>query len=278
MKINYSKSILAGIILLSGSLTLNARPPTKAEIEASERFKATRGAAANREKVQKYYSKPKSSIFLGLGVGASVITRSADLKGISGRESGDISLGLGANWEGKLGWQQYLTKKQGFRIYASYDQTWAFPGQMSSLGLKGLKREYVFIDRAVGNIDYLLDLLAESSRRISVYVGVYAGWAESNQKYKYISNSGYSTQANSLIGNNYNSSTPIFGLNAGVGVTFARRNRFELGAKIPILDLNSQEYYETYTSSSTNSTSSALSLVDTSWRVPTFTFSYIFIF
>ncbi len=276
MKNKLLKSTLAGIILLSSSLALNAAPPTKAEIEASERFKVARGSATNRAKVQAYYAKPRSSIFLGLGVGASVITRSADVEGLSGRQSGDMSLGLGVNWDGKLGWQQYITSKMGFRIYASYDQTWAFPGQMTTLGLKGLKREYVFIDRITGNFDCLLDLLAESSRRISVYVGVYAGWAESNQKYTHLAVSGNEQIAQTLVGNNYNSAT-IFGFNAGMGISFARHNRFELGVKIPLLDMESQEYYEVYGSNSTTSGKSN-QLVDTSWKIPIFTFSYIVVF
>ena len=266
MKNKSLKSILA-IILFSSSLTLNA-DPIEPEF-GSERIRFTKQVA----KLRAYYSDPKSSIFLGVGVGAGVITRSANLKGISEKKSGDMSLGLGVNWEVRLGWQEYSTNKQGFRIYASYNQTRVFPGQMATLGLEGLKREYVFVDRITGNIDYLLDLLTESTKRINLYVGVYAGWAESNQKYKEISQSTNQNIAASLVGNNYDSAV-IFGFNAGIGVTFARRHRFELGAKIPVLDLKTKEYYEVYTSNS----QSSLMEVNTTWMVPTFTFSYALIF
>ena len=230
--------------------------------------------SAEQAKVQVYYSKPKSGIFLGVGVGASVITRNADITTSGSSQSGDMSLGLGVNWEAKLGWRQYFTAKQGFRIYASYDQTWGFPGQLHTLGLKGLKREYVFIDRILLNADYLLDLLAEGNRRVSVYAGVFAGYAESDQVYKQVGETNQKNQANNLCSNggkNYNTGY-VAGFNAGISITLIRRHTFEIGAKVPMLDITSQEYYETKPVGGT------LNLAETSWRVPTFSFGYIFVF
>ena len=255
-----------------GKKVAHKKPLSPEEIE--KRKKAEQEELQKRAMLQAYFSKPKSGIFIGLGVGASVITRSADLTGLSGRQSGDMSLGFGANWEARLGWQQYITNKMGFRIYASYDQTWAFPGQMIGLGLKGLRRDYVFIDKVLLNADYLLDLLAESSRRISVFAGIYGGWAEANQKYYKTSNSsGSGSTANSLIGNNYDDSY-VFGINAGIALVIKRHHKVEVYARVPMLDINSQEYFEAYT----NSTSNALVPVDTMWRVPTFGFGYSFVF
>ena len=295
MKNKLLKSILAGIILFSSSLTLNAAPidsrvgsVRSSRIQTSDtgtrQTRQTRNTKQDTEQMAKfqedYYSKPKSSIFLGLGIGASVITRSADLEEFIGTKSGNLNLGLGVNWGGKIGYQLYITKRQGFRIYASYDQTWGFPGQLANGSVSyynGIKREYVFIDRITGNIDYLLDLLAESNKRINLYVGVYGGWAESNQKYKE-TNTGMSTiTSNISIGNNNYDSSYIFGFNVGIGATFARRHRFEIGAKIPIIDLKSIEYCEYFMNSSSNINISIFNNVDTSWMVPTFTFSYIFI-
>ena len=250
----------------------NKKPLSPAELE--KRKQKEQEELQKRAMLQAYFSKPKSGLFIGLGVGASVITRSADLTGLSGRQSGDMSLGFGANWEARLGWQQYITNKMGFRIYASYDQTWAFPGQMIGLGLKGLRRDYVFIDKVLLNADYLLDLLAESSRRISVFAGVYGGWAEANQKYYKTSNSsGGGSTADSLVGNNYDDSY-VFGINAGIALVIKRHHKVEVYARVPMLDINSQEYFEAYT----NSTSNALVPVDTMWRVPTFGFGYSFVF
>ena len=254
-----------------GKKVAHKKPLSPEEIE--KRKKAEQEELQKRAMLQAYFSKPKSGLFIGLGVGASVITRSADLTGLSGRQSGDMSLGFGANWEARLGWQQYITNKMGFRIYASYDQTWAFPGQMIGLGLKGLRRDYVFIDKVLLNADYLLDLLAESSRRISVFAGVYGGWAEANQKYYKTGSSGVGNTANSLIGNNYDDSY-VFGINAGIALVIKRHHKVEVYARVPMLDINSQEYFEAYT----NSTNNALVPVDTMWRVPTFGFGYSFVF
>ncbi len=254
-----------------GKKVAHKKPLSPEEIE--KRKKAEQEELQKRAMLQAYFSKPKSGLFIGLGVGASVITRSADLTGLSGRQSGDMSLGFGANWEARLGWQQYITNKMGFRIYASYDQTWAFPGQMIGLGLKGLRRDYVFIDKVLLNADFLLDLLAESSRRISVFAGVYGGWAEANQKYYKTNSSGSDSTANSLVGNNYDDSY-VFGINAGIALVIKRHHKVEVYARVPMLDINSQEYFEAYT----NSTNNALVPVDTMWRVPTFGFGYSFVF
>ena len=254
-----------------GKKVAHKKPLSPEEIE--KRKKAEQEELQKRAMLQAYFSKPKSGLFIGLGVGASVITRSADLTGLSGRQSGDMSLGFGANWGARLGWQQYITNKMGFRIYASYDQTWAFPGQMIGLGLKGLRRDYVFIDKVLLNADYLLDLLAESSRRISVFAGVYGGWAEANQKYYKTGSSGVGSTANSLVGNNYDDSY-VFGINAGIALVIKRHHKVEVYARVPMLDINSQEYFEAYTSSTNNT----LVPVDTMWRVPTFGFGYSFVF
>ncbi len=251
------------------------KPLSPAELE--KRKQKEQEELQQRAILQAYYSKPKSGIFLGLGVGASVITRSADITGLSGRQSGDMSLGFGANWEARLGWQQYITNKMGFRIYASYDQTWAFPGQMISLGLKGLRRDYVFIDKVLLNADFLLDLLAESSRRISVFAGVYGGWAEANQKYFKTGGSGYESIANSLLGNNYDDSY-VFGINAGIALVIKQHHKVEIYARVPMLDINSTEYFEAYDSTASNSAKSTLYPVDTAWRVLTINVGYSFVF
>ena len=293
MKKNILKNLfLAGSVIFLGFSQLDAAPSKKrtttakkvsakqrqAQLEA-ERKKAEAEAKARQERVKNYYMKPKAGVILGLSAGASVITRSADLTNVDGRQSGDMSLGLGAFWEVKLGWQQYITRTHGLRAYLSYDQAWGFPGQMTTLGLKALTRDYVFIQRVLVNADYLWDLIAEGRRRVGIYAGVYAGWGQANQRY-YLSgdsnSDGYSpTVEENLKGDNYNDAF-MFGINAGVSITFAKRNRVEIGAKVPLLDLTSKEYYEN--TGNGNSVAERYPQVDVTWKTPVFTIGYHFIF
>ena len=296
MKKNILKNLfLAGSVIFLGFSQLDAAPSNtkkrtttakkmsakqrQAQLEA-ERQRAEAEARARQERVKNYYMKPRSGVFLGLGVGAGAITREADVSSVQTKnQSGDYSLGLGAYWEGKLGWQQYITRNHGVRAYVSYDQAWGFPGQMTTLGLKALTRDYVFIQRVLVNADYLWDLIAEGRRRVGIYAGVYAGWGQANQRY-YLSgdsnSDGYSpTVEENLKGDNYNDAF-MFGINAGVSITFAKRNRVEIGAKVPLLDLTSKEYYEN--TGNGYSVAERYPQVDVTWKTPVFTIGYHFIF
>ncbi len=251
MRKNALKSLLAGSIILS-SLSLSAAPNDGVVTAV----------------------KPRTGVFLGLGVGAGAITRSVDVEGGS-RQSNDISLGVGFNWEAKLGWQQYFTRNHGVRAYMSYDQTWGWPGQYGTHKLKILRADYVLVDRYLLNVDYLLDLINEGNRRAGIYAGIYAGWGESNHKLSKTSSSNEATTQDPIKdllsnnGNNYNNGF-LFGINAGVSVTIIGMHRIDLGARIPLYDIKSKEYV--------SPSSNQLYKTDATWKVPTFTLTYNFIF
>ena len=295
MKKNIFKNLfLVGSVVLLGLSQLDAAPvPSyysnyynlRTQNQRGAQISAMRSRAAvdgrsRLEIARNYYTKPEFGLILGAGGGAGMITRSVDLGDYVGRQSNDYSLGIGYYWEVRLGWQQYFTRMYGFRAYINYDQTWAFPGQLSTLGLKAMSREYVLMDRILANVDYLWDVIAEGKRRVGVYIGIYGGWAEVNQKYKKTGTSNMSGSGSSasiaveeeLEGSNY-SNAWVVGINAGVSITLAKRNRFEIGAKVPILDIISKEYYEVSTSST-----NAYEKLDTSWKTPVFSIGYHFIF
>lgn len=215
----------------------------------------------------------KTSVFFGAGIGVSLITRN---RYINNEEKMDDTLGPGFSYDVKLGWQHYLNNYLGYRVYASFDNSYVYPGQERS---NGDRWKYLEVTqwRILGNVDFLFDFIKDSHRSAGLFLGIYSGYNVYTQKQGFKSTSG-------LVWNYCASSTNCtetmtrdgftLGFNIGVSFTMYVNHRIEAGAKIPVVDITHTDWQ----SYDANSLSSSGNYANFYVKIPSIHIWYNYVF
>ena len=170
----------------------------------------------------------KSGFFVGAGIGAGMmlfstpnINNGANCNGSSDCGAKDLVLAL--DYTARIGYQHYLSLRQGVRLYASYTGGSGFPTGAGDTTLSYMNKSADF------NIDFLLVIVQTKKQAIEAVLGAHAGYSEfyRSQEGSYMT----LTEGTDSLGG------LMAGINVGVGYTFMIHHRFDVTVRIPLLSL-----------------------------------------